>query len=165
MTEQQTEKVEQQNEVRATGEPMLWVRARRQIIVLGFVRFMGETFQLPQRFALGLVGEGEVEQVIDFTAPLNWMQQAPGPLEPYQLRGDFATQGSREGGNAQRGGQPGDLQARQQAAALVATELQPQVERGTPLPPARPQMDPGQFKGAHPPQRHPSPLRSPSRHQ
>lgn len=168
MTEQEVRTVEQKNEIRANDEPLLWVRAKRQIIVMGWVRFMGESFQLPERFALGLVGAGEVEQWVDFTRPLDWLQNAPGPHEPYNQRFDFAVQGSREGGTAQRGGQPGDLQARQQLAAIAATDLQPQVERGTPLPPVPERA--GEFKGAHPPRRQPthhqppSPVRAPFRH-
>lgn len=150
ITEQQVQIVEKQNEIRATGEPNLTVRARTQIVVMGWTRYMGETFDLPQRLALGLVGIALVDQVIDPTRPLDWMQNAPGPHEPYTMVGDFATQGSREGGTANRGGEPGDQQTRQQAGAMQATDLQPQVEST---------LDTGTFRGAHPP-RQPVPANS-----
>lgn len=169
MTEEQVQTVEKQNEIRAAGEPNLTVRARTQINVMGWTRYMGETFDLPQRCALGLVGIGLADQVIDLTRPLDWQQNAPGPHEPYTMPTDFATQGSREGGTATRGGVPGDQQTRQQAGALQATDLQPQTET----------QQGGPFKGAHPPRQPtpaensqqpfparqpPSPVRAPFRH-
>lgn len=164
MTEQQVETVEKQNELRAPDEPLLTVRARTQIVVMGWQRFMGEVFQLPQRFALGLVGEGQVDQVIDPVRPLDWMQNAPGPFEPYRLPSDFAVQGSREGGNELRGGVPGDMQLRQLAGAVQATDLQPLTEHEA-APPASPsrQPAPAEISQRPFPTRQP-PARAPFRH-
>jgi hypothetical protein len=125
----QTQQIwEKQNQIQMelpSPEPKLTVRSKTQIVSEGILRYMGETFQLPERFALGLVGEGEAEQVIEEQRPLNWMQSAPGPFEGD--RGDKAKQGSRESGDPDQAA-PGDQQQRQKQGAQFATEHQPQQD-------------------------------------
>src|SRR6516165_2050054 len=96
-------------------EPRLKVRAKTQLVSQGILRYMGEEWTLPERFALGLVGGGEAEQVIEEQRPVCWQQNAPGPIEHYF--------GSRENRN------PGEQHERQQRGAISATLHQPQLDQ------------------------------------
>lgn len=116
---------ERVNEIRSDDEPDLQLRAKTQIVANGVLRYMGESFELPERQALGFVGGGEVEQVIDEDRPVVWMQNAPGPREAD--RGARATQGSRESGDPDI--EVGEQQERQQEGAIEATELQRQLDQ------------------------------------
>ena len=115
------QKYEGDYEIGSTGEPKLKLRAKTQIVVEGTIIFMGETFELPERAALGLVGEGEAEQYIEPDRPVDWEQNAPGPREAE--RGEEPTQGSRELPK-----NLGRMEKRQQYAAEQATLRQPQQD-------------------------------------
>ena len=116
---------ERLNGIRSDCEPLLKLRAKTQLVVEGVLRFMGEEFKLPEREALGLIGGGEVEQVIDEDRPLSWMQSAPGPKEAD--RGQRARQGSRESGDP--GIVVGEQEERQQEGAEEATDHQRQLDQ------------------------------------
>lgn len=113
-----------QTQMEGPQEPKLKIRAKTQIVVEGAIRYMGEEFELPERFALGLVGEGEAEQVIEKDRPWDWAQNAPGPYE-----GDRGGElkepvlGSREPPK-----QLDQQHKRQQSAAEATTAGQPQQD-------------------------------------
>lgn len=99
---------ERQNEIRSDNEPDLDLRAKTQTVSEGIQRYMGEEFVAPERYALGLVGAGEVEQVIEDNRPVAWMQNAPGPKELDRSVSD---------------------QQRQQTGAIIATDLQRLIDQ------------------------------------
>lgn len=113
-----------QTQMQGPQEPKLKVRAKTQIVVEGVIRYMAEEFELPERFALGLIGEGEAEQVIEENRPYDWAQNAPGPYEGD--RGGELNEpvlGSREPPR-----QMGQQHTRQQTGAEAATTGQPQQD-------------------------------------
>ena len=116
---------ERLNEIRSDDEPDLNLRAKTQTVSEGILRYMGEEFLAPERYALGLVGAGEVEQIIDDDRPVVWMQSAPGPKEAD--RGANATQGSRESGDPDI--VVGEQKVRQQTGAEEATNRQRQLDQ------------------------------------
>lgn len=106
--------------------PTIKIRAKTQIVINGILRYMGECIDVPTIQGLGHVGQGESEQVVDETASLTWMVNAPGPREN-------TWQGSRE--SAAPGQTPGQDAIRQQASAVSASGLEPQQPRtATPEP-------------------------------
>ena len=104
---------ERQNEIRAFAEPDISLRAKTQTVSEAIPRFMGENFTAPQRLALGLIGNGEVEQVIEQNRPVAWAQNAPGPLVFIPGDEDF----------------PDPSAGRQQNGAFVATDRQRLIDQ------------------------------------